>query len=272
MSDDEYEVVNPTTGARKGQKSCRMDLVPVRPLRALATHYGAGARKYEDRNWEKGSNWSLNYAALMRHITAWWGGQDVDEEGLSHLGAVAFHVFALIEYTTTHPELDDRPAVVQDKHDLALALKRSWDEGMKRNQDESKEFPWASALQRTGGEVVVKLDGFANDDDEFQRLLAQEATVEAAWWDSEKGDALLEKVQRTYSDDPAETFAEDLAHVKPNIEGSVWTEHLEVPEWRDSVTINQNPRHSVGGFRVLAADETPLEMRRNPNSAAGPDY
>lgn len=106
----EQRITNSQTGGEKGQKLARFDLVPVGPLTQLAEHYGRGAEKYEDRNWEKGIDWSLNYAALIRHVTAWWAGEDLDEDtGSTHMAAVAWHAFALMEYAHTHPELDNRP-------------------------------------------------------------------------------------------------------------------------------------------------------------------
>jgi Domain of unknown function (DUF5664) len=109
-SGSEVRVVNETTGGEKGSKLARFDLVPVGPLTRLAEHYGKGANKYADRNWERGYIWSLSYAALQRHLTAWWGGEDNDPElGSNHLDAVLFHAMALREFTDTHPELDDRP-------------------------------------------------------------------------------------------------------------------------------------------------------------------
>lgn len=106
---DEVRVVNPATGGAKGQKLARFDLVPSRALWSLAEHYGRGAQKYEDRNWERGTQWSLNFAALMRHAWQWWQGEDIDAEtGSHHMTAVAWHAFALLEFATTHPELDDR--------------------------------------------------------------------------------------------------------------------------------------------------------------------
>jgi hypothetical protein len=63
-----------------------------------------------DRNWELGTNWSLNFAALQRHAWQWWNGEDLDEETQSnHLAAVAWHALVLLEFSDTHPELDDRP-------------------------------------------------------------------------------------------------------------------------------------------------------------------
>jgi hypothetical protein len=99
-----------STGGEKGSKPWRYDLIPVRPLRALAEHYGRGAEKYSARNYERGYEWSLSYAALQRHLNAFWGGEDLDPEtGTHHLSAAAWHCFTLYEFTLKHPDFDDRP-------------------------------------------------------------------------------------------------------------------------------------------------------------------
>ena len=109
-SDVEEIQVDPDTGAKKGSKLARFDLVPASPLFQLAEHYGRGAKKYAARNWEGGYDWSLSYAALNRHLWAWWNGEDIDPEtGSNHMTAVAWHAFALLEFLETHPEKDDRP-------------------------------------------------------------------------------------------------------------------------------------------------------------------
>ncbi|QPO16982.1 hypothetical protein KDJ01_gp51 [Arthrobacter phage Kittykat] len=98
-----------STGAEKGVKEARFDLLPVGPLTELAVHFGRGAQKYEPHNYRKGYEYSKGYAALQRHANAWWAGEDLDPEmQTSHLAAVAFHALALLEFTTTHPEMDDR--------------------------------------------------------------------------------------------------------------------------------------------------------------------
>jgi hypothetical protein len=106
----EVTVTDPDTGGQKGRKPARFDLLPWNALWEVAEHYGKGAEKYEDRNWERGYDWSLSYAALQRHLAAWWQGEDIDTEtGSSHLAAAAFHVLALLTFKETHPEKDNRP-------------------------------------------------------------------------------------------------------------------------------------------------------------------
>lgn len=106
----EKRIVNPITGGIKGQKLARFDLLPGDSLWALAEHFGKGANKYAERNWELGYNWSLNFAAAQRHMWQWWSGEDTDEEiDGSHLISAAWHMLVLYHFATTHPELDDRP-------------------------------------------------------------------------------------------------------------------------------------------------------------------
>lgn len=92
----EVRTVDPNTGGEKGAKLQRFSLIPTDFIWALASHYGLGARKYADRNWEKGYKWSLTLDAMMRHLSQWLEGEDDDPEtGSSHLIAVAWHVVAL---------------------------------------------------------------------------------------------------------------------------------------------------------------------------------
>ena len=88
----------------------RYDLIPAGPLNTLAQVYTMGAKKYDDRNWEKGIKWGRIFAAIMRHLWAFWRGEDLDQEsGLPHPVHAAWGCFTLLEYMRTHPELDDRP-------------------------------------------------------------------------------------------------------------------------------------------------------------------
>lgn len=108
------EVITTSTGGVKfDADKPRTDLLDPRPLLRTAAVLAVGARKYAARNWEKGMAWSRVYAALMRHMLAWWGGQDKDPEtGLSHLDHAACCLHFLQTYEETHREHDDRPTTV----------------------------------------------------------------------------------------------------------------------------------------------------------------
>ena len=106
----ETRTTNTLTGGEKGRKLAEYSLIPPVPLAEVANVYGMGAKKYAPRNWEQGYDWSLSFSALQRHAWLHWSGEDLDpESGLPHLAHVVFHCFSMMEWASTHPELDDRP-------------------------------------------------------------------------------------------------------------------------------------------------------------------
>ena len=109
----EEKVTNEKTGGAKGRKPERYSLIPISAMDHVARLYAAGAEKYDAHNWRRGYDWSLSYDALMRHLTAFWDGEDLDpdwgDKNIPHLAAVVFHALALLTYMDEHPELDDRP-------------------------------------------------------------------------------------------------------------------------------------------------------------------
>lgn len=105
MSDDTW-----TEGQKFDQDKPRMDLLPPELLWATASVLTFGAEKYSARNWEKGMAWSRPYAALLRHMTAWWAGEDTDEEsGMSHLWHAACCIAFLVAFEDRGTGTDDRP-------------------------------------------------------------------------------------------------------------------------------------------------------------------
>ncbi len=61
-------------------KSIRPELIPPEAIEALGTVLAFGAKKYADRNWELGMNWSRVFGATMRHLWSWWKKEEADPE------------------------------------------------------------------------------------------------------------------------------------------------------------------------------------------------
>lgn len=110
----ETRSVSPTGGA-KGVKEAQFNLIPVGPLTELAVLYGRGAAKYElepgeSANWRKGYEWGKSYAAALRHLSAFWAGEDYDDEmQVKHVIAAAWHCFGLAWFMENRTSYDDRP-------------------------------------------------------------------------------------------------------------------------------------------------------------------
>jgi hypothetical protein len=104
------EALGITQGRKNDADKLRYDLIPPGPLARLAEVYTIGAKKYDDRNWEKGIKWGRIFGAMMRHSWKWFFGERYDKtDGQHHLASVVWGAFALMEYEKTCPELDDRP-------------------------------------------------------------------------------------------------------------------------------------------------------------------
>ncbi len=102
-------VVDPTTGAAKGQKLAQLGAVDPQALLRVAEVAGFGGQKYERYNFAPGFAWSLSFDALMRHLLAFWNGQDVDDEsGHPHLAHAAWHCLALLSFLERDRGTDDR--------------------------------------------------------------------------------------------------------------------------------------------------------------------
>lgn len=73
----------------------------------LARHFEEGAKKYSDRNWEKGIPCHCFVDSALRHYWKYRRG-DQDE---SHDRAVLWNLFCLMWTLRNHPELDDLPVL-----------------------------------------------------------------------------------------------------------------------------------------------------------------
>lgn len=95
-------------------KKLRYDLVPPESLEQIVEVLTLGAEKYSDRNWEQGVEWGRYFGACMRHLWAWWRGEDKDPEtGKSHLAHAGCCIFFLLAYETRGVGEDDRSKTCQ---------------------------------------------------------------------------------------------------------------------------------------------------------------
>jgi hypothetical protein len=87
----------------------RFDLIPFRAVAEIADVLEFGAEKYSANNWCRGTRWGRYFAALCRHIFAWWAGEDRDPEtGYSHLAHAGCCLLFLLEYQHHGWGEDDR--------------------------------------------------------------------------------------------------------------------------------------------------------------------
>lgn len=107
-------------GRKDDSGKTRLELIPPELLFAVGAILTFGAKKYADRNWEKGMSWSRVFGALMRHMWCWWGGigpttksflfgELDDETKHSHLWHAGCCIAFLIAYEERGVGVDDRP-------------------------------------------------------------------------------------------------------------------------------------------------------------------
>ena len=95
----------------------RPDLISPFALWRLGIWLMLGAKKYNERNWEKGIPNSRCFASLVRHTLLWLMGH----KGEDHLAAMACNITFLmhnemaVEIGLLPPEIDDMPKYLQKK-------------------------------------------------------------------------------------------------------------------------------------------------------------
>lgn len=99
-----------TEAVRHDDNKIRWDLLPYESMEEIAKVMTWGATKYGEENWRSGLSFGRCFAATMRHLTAWWGGQTLDpESGINHLAHAATNIMFMISYSVRNLPVDDRP-------------------------------------------------------------------------------------------------------------------------------------------------------------------
>ena len=106
-------------GVKYDTEKIRLDLLPVKPLKEIAKVLTSGAKKYDDRNWEKGILFHRVYRACIGHLMDWWDRKDPDKEsGLTHLAHAGCCILFLLQYQLLYPlykKFDVRPVYKEKK-------------------------------------------------------------------------------------------------------------------------------------------------------------
>ncbi len=96
-------------GSKFDAGKARIELIAPELIEGVADILTFGAAKYGDRNWEKGMSWSRVFGAAMRHMWAWWRGEQLDREtGKPHLWHAACCLMFLIAFEERKSGTDDR--------------------------------------------------------------------------------------------------------------------------------------------------------------------
>jgi hypothetical protein len=89
----------------------RYDLLPPEAIRRLSIHYENGARKYDDRNWEKGQPLCRFLDSALRHIFKILEGWDDEDHAAAAMWNIAgfMTISERIKKGVLPAELDDLP-------------------------------------------------------------------------------------------------------------------------------------------------------------------
>lgn len=104
-----YPDNNPKTAF--GAKKIPLEVVPPSAIHALAEAFSDGVKKYGPYNWrDKTISSSVYYGAALRHISAWWDGEDLAEDsGIHHLHHAIACIAMLIDGSSVGKLNDNRP-------------------------------------------------------------------------------------------------------------------------------------------------------------------
>ena len=105
--------MSPDQARRDDRGKPPIHLVPPQFIHHLSRIFEYGAGKYTPENWRKGMDYSRMYDSAMRHLLAFWGGEDEDKESqLPHLAHAAWNCLALLWYLDNLTlDLDDREEI-----------------------------------------------------------------------------------------------------------------------------------------------------------------
>lgn len=131
MSAEKIKQSNPKDAC--GIKKVPFSTIPGPVLGEIGLALFEGARKYGKHNYRAiGVRYSVYYDAALRHLIAWWEGQDFDpDSGLSHITKAIAGLVVLKDSMNQDNAHDDRPIKVKNQN-------------------------WVNELNNKAGEIIEK--------------------------------------------------------------------------------------------------------------------
>lgn len=95
----------------QGVKKPRLSLVPPALVIHTAKAFEDGATKYGPFNWRKTAvQADIYYEAALRHLSAWWDGEEIaPDSGVHHLAHAAACIAILLDAEACGALADNRP-------------------------------------------------------------------------------------------------------------------------------------------------------------------
>lgn len=82
----------------------RLGLIPPEIIIGIGQVLTFGAKKYDDNNWKKGLSDENCMSSCLRHLMAYQGGEEYDEEsGISHLSHAACNLAFMLYFKKNPP-------------------------------------------------------------------------------------------------------------------------------------------------------------------------
>ena len=91
----------------------RCDLLPACAILRVARHFEAGAKKYNERNWEQGIPVHSFIDSGIRHLMNYLDGQTNED----HLCAAAWNILCAMWTEEKRPDMQDIPARLEAHND-----------------------------------------------------------------------------------------------------------------------------------------------------------
>ena len=131
-----------------GVKKVPFSTIPSPVIAEIGLAMLEGARKYGRHNYRvAGVRASVYYDAVLRHITAWWEGEDIDvDSGLNHIIKALTCLVVLRDSMNLDNWTDDRPPKlkdgwIQELNKKAAEIIEKYPDGVNAFTEESKNVP-----------------------------------------------------------------------------------------------------------------------------------